>query len=121
MPGPQLDIKLERAGGTAVVTLIGVVDAATVDSVKRAIEPLIEQHHPRILVDGGGLSFINSIGFGLFLSWTRACAARQGHFGLCGLRDRTRGIIKILGMEPLLNIYPSQAEALILMNEGSAS
>ena len=55
MPGPQLDIKLERAGGTAVVTLIGVVDAATVDSVKRTIEPLIEQHHPRILVDGGGL------------------------------------------------------------------
>ena len=121
MPAPQLDIKVENVGGVAVVTLIGVVDAATIESVKRTIEPLIEQPRPQILIDGAGLSFINSLGFGLFLSWTRTCANREGRMGVCSLRDRTRGIIKILGMEPLMNLYPSQAEALILMNAGGAS
>ena len=121
MPGPQLDIKVEHVEGIAVVTLIGVVDAATIESVERSLEPLLARNPPRILIDGSGLSFINSLGFGLFLSWTRSATTRNGQFAVCGLRDRTRGIIKILGMEPLMNLYPSQAEALILMNEPGAS
>jgi len=118
MPQPPLDIRLEYVDRVAVLALAGVVDAATIEQVRRALEPLCENPAPRILLDCTNLHFINSLGFGLFFKLSQMCKQRQGRLVLAGVCDKLRGVFKVLGLEKLVDFYPTPAEALALMGKG---
>jgi len=110
-----LQIKTDQMDGVAVVSVSGYVDASNVQDFWRAIEPLCSGRGPKVVLDLQGLVYLNSIGFGLLLAWHRACRANHGKFALCGLGERTRFIMHLLGLETLLTICPTRDEAAAAM------
>lgn len=115
MPTDQLAIDIKQADGVTVVLLDGPVDAASTDELRTAVEPLLDVDQPRILIDGTALNYVNSTGFGLFFAWTRACTDKGGALALCNLRSKIQNLIKVLGLEIYLNVYPTRDEALAAM------
>jgi anti-sigma B factor antagonist len=118
MPSPQLDIQTEHVDGVAVVHLNGAIDASSVEDLKRAVEPLCAVPHPKVVLNCAALIYVNSTGYGLFFTWQRACRLRNGQMALCGLKKKIHQVIQVLGLENLLTICATQAEAMDLIKEG---
>lgn len=109
MPGPSLNLEVQTVNGAHIVRVVGDIDAASIDMFQRAVEPLCHQPQPRILVDCTHLNYVNSAGFGLFFTLTRACSQRNGEFVLCALRTKVRNVMHVLGLEHLLNVTDESA------------
>jgi len=115
MPAEQLIILTTRREGAVVIKLDGIVDASTLDSLRRVLEPLCLQPGSRIVVDGSLLSYVSSLGFGLFFKLSQICREQQGRLIMAGLQDKLRFLFKILGLEKLLTFAPTCEEALASM------
>ncbi|HOW98682.1 MAG TPA: STAS domain-containing protein [Kiritimatiellia bacterium] len=112
MPAPPLNIQTARSGDAVVIKLDGIVDASTIDALRRTLEPLCAQSAARIVVDGSLLTYINSLGFGLLFKLSQSCRALQGRLVVAGLQDKLRVVFKILGLEKLIQFAPTCTEAL---------
>lgn len=112
MPAPPLNIVTTRHGDAMVIKLDGIVDASTIDSLRRVLEPLCLQAGARVVVDGSLLTYINNLGFGLLFKLSQACRAQQGRLIVAGLQEKLRVVFRILGLEKLLTFAPTCEEAL---------
>ncbi len=99
--GP-LTVRTHHDGDAIVLALEGELDLATVDAVRESIEGARERSPSKIIVDLGGLTFIDSTGLALFVSEAKRAAAEaeptlelrpgpravQRLFELAGVTDR---------------------------------
>lgn len=109
MPGPSLSLEVQTINGATIVRLIGDIDAASLDMFQQAVEPLCRQQQPRILLDCSHLNYVNSAGFGLLFTLTRACSQRNGEFVLCAPRTKVLNVMHVLGLERFLNVTEHSA------------
>lgn len=109
------DVQTDRTEGVAIAYVSGAVDASNVEDFKRAIDPLCSERGAKVLLYLSGLKYLNSIGFGLLFAWHRACLGNGGRFALCNMKEKHRGILKLLGLESLLNVHATLEEALDAM------
>lgn len=112
MAGPSLSVEVQKLQSATVVKLTGDIDAASIDIFQRAVEPLCPQSTPRIYLDCSGLNYVNSAGFGLLFTLTRACEQRGGEMVLCQPRSKVLNVMRVLGLEHLLNISDRPAAEL---------
>jgi anti-anti-sigma factor len=108
----QLNIKVEEVEEVTVVSLDGSVDAANVHDFERTLKQVCQAKRPRVLLDFRHLSYVNSTSFGLLFKYRNACADRGGVFALCAVMDKILTIIKILGLDKFLDIYPSRKKGI---------
>ncbi len=92
-----------------IVKLVGDIDAASIDMFQRTVEPMCRKNNPRVYLDCAGLNYVNSSGFGLLFTLTRACAERGGEFVLCAPRTKVLNVMRVLGLEHLLNVTEEPA------------
>lgn len=109
MPGPSLSLEVKPIIGGAIVKLTGDIDAASIEMFQKAVEPLCRQAQPRIYLDCSGLNYVNSTGFGLLFTLTRACAERNGELVLCTPRTKVLNVMHVLGLQNLLNVSDEPA------------
>lgn len=110
-----LDVQTDHTEGVVIAYVIGAVDASNVEEFRRAVDPLCAEHGAKVLLDLGGLTYLNSIGFGLLFAWNRTCVGNEGRFALCNMREKHHSILKLLGLEALLTVYRTRDEALSAM------
>jgi anti-anti-sigma factor len=116
MPALPLNILTTQRGEVVVVKLDGIVDASTIDALRRTLEPICLQPGARIVVDGSLLSYINSLGFGIFFKLSQACREQQGRLILAGLQEKLLIVFKILGLEKLLTFAPTCEKAVATLS-----
>lgn len=112
MAGPSLNVEVQKLENATVVKLSGDIDAASIDIFQRAVEPLCQKSTPRVYLDCTGLNYVNSAGFGLLFTLTRACQQRGGEMVLCKPRSKVLNVMQVLGLEHLLNISDRSAAEL---------
>lgn len=111
MPGPSLSLEVKQLAGATIVKLVGDIDAASIEVFQKAIEPLCQQSQPRVYLDCSGLNYVNSAGFGLLFTLTRACSEKNGELVLCTPRTKVLNVMHVLGLEHLLNVTQESAVA----------
>ena len=59
-----MDVKVTESRQVTVVAVTGDLDTASARQMKRALEDLLDQGKSRLLVDLGGVGYIDSAGLG---------------------------------------------------------
>ncbi len=109
-PGSIRSIRWEQ--GTAIVELAGDIDMHQTPAVHQAIVEVCGQRPQRLVVDLGGVGYIDSSGVSLFVEVFRRLKAYGGSLRLCSLQERVRGVFEVTHLDRFFSIYPMQAEAL---------
>jgi anti-sigma B factor antagonist len=104
---PSLTCIVLQRCDAAHVHLIGVLDIATVPVLARQLQEVREAGFRRLIVDLGGLSFMDSAGLRLALAWD--AAARQDGFDVSFVpgEPAVQRVFEITGTSGLLRFVRS--------------
>lgn len=106
-----LRVDIADRDGLALVTAAGEIDAATAETLSTAVIGALEDGYPRVVVDFAQVTFIDSTGLGVLVKSHRTAVARNAEFGVVHPTPQTRKLIKVLGLDMLLNIYDTDEQA----------
>lgn len=112
-----MDITIEDQGPIKIVRVEGRLDATTVPVLEKKLSQLIEAGHKKILVDFGRIDYLSSAGMRLLLSVTKKIKSKEGKIVMCAMNDDVMEIIKMAGFERILNIYPTEKEAIAALEK----
>jgi anti-sigma B factor antagonist len=112
MPKRQLNIDTAKTDGVSIITLSGALDASNVTYFEDALEKACAEDQPVVLLECSDLTYVNSTSFGLFFKYHRLCGKHKGAFAMCGLRGKILNIVKLLGLDSFLVLYPDRQSAL---------
>ena len=121
MPGPesqtdlttavgQLEVTVEREPGCLIVSLVGEADLATTPQLAGALEEAARGEAGAIVVDLARCAFIDSSGLALLV----AAVQKNGNgpsVVLAGARDQVLRALEISGLDQMLPLFESVAEA----------
>lgn len=107
-----LTYETEEEGGVLLFRLDGRLDATSSPQLETKITQQIDGGHKKILLDFGRVDYLSSAGMRLLLSLTRRLSKEEGKLALCTITDDVMEIVKVAGFEKILNIYPTEREAL---------
>ena len=102
--GPDLRASVSRTGSTTVVTLVGELDLATADRLRTRLHAIVRADPPprRLVLDVGGLDFVDAAGISVLLSAQRALAAGGGTVVLRSPSRIVNRVVKVLQLQDLL-------------------
>jgi anti-anti-sigma factor len=98
-----LKLQVEQYGETRVIQLSGELDLANVAALERELRAGLDDGASRLVVDMGGLEFIDSTGIALLVSATGEDGA-EGRIRL--LRSRALGVIRVLELTGVAERLP---------------
>lgn len=94
-----------------VLALDGEIDLHESPEIKEKMQPLLSAQLPKVVVDLGGVSYIDSSGLALFIEAMQRVQAYGGKFALCSLRPSVRSIFEIARLDQVFKIFPDRASA----------
>jgi anti-sigma B factor antagonist len=95
-----------------VLSLEGEIDLHEAPNVKAQLQPLIGAQQPTVVVDMGGVSYIDSSGLALFIEAMQRVHGYGGKFALCALRPSVRTIFDISRLDQVFKIFPDRKAAM---------
>lgn len=99
-----------KKDGIKFLELHGRIDGNTGDFEKELTDMVVGEN--RIVVDCGGLNFINSSGLRIFLSAVKTVSNNDGKIVMCNLTQSIGEIFKISGFTKIFKIYKNLDEAI---------
>ncbi len=97
---------LEKAkDNVVVIKLEGRLDASTATSVKGKIDAVIEGKSRNLVIDMGGISFIDSSGLGTLVGSLRTINKAGGDIKISSLQDQVRSVFELTRLHHLFGIY----------------
>jgi anti-sigma B factor antagonist len=84
---------------TGRLTLSGELDLATVPRVQEAVDELLARGVGHLVVDLGGLGFVDSSGLRLFIVLDRRAAVEGWTLGLIRPHNAAMGVFEVSGAE----------------------
>jgi anti-anti-sigma factor len=107
-----LRVAIEDRDGHAVVTAAGEIDASTADTLGTAVAAALADGYKRVHLDFARVTFIDSTGLGVLVKSHRAAVAAQARLSVVHPTPQTRKLIRVLGLDQLLDVYDSHEQAL---------
>jgi anti-sigma B factor antagonist len=104
----DIKLSLSQAGPTGELSIIrvdGVVDTITASELERVIEGLLGQERYKILVDLGGVEYISSAGWGIFVSKIQEIRDHQGDIKLVNMIPNVYEIYELLEFEHIIQAF----------------
>lgn len=98
---PQLRVALRDQGGCPVLALVGVIDIATAPILRDRLLELYEQGEREVVLELGGVSFIDSSGLGVLVAGLKRFGEAGGELRL---RSPTHQLGKMLDMTGLSKV-----------------
>jgi len=100
LPASREDVRILKLAGP--FTLAAVFD----------FQAEIRKDPPRVLIlDLTDVPYMDSASLGSILGLHVSCQKDRRHYALVGVSDRLKTLFKVSGVDGLLSIYPSVAEA----------
>jgi len=101
-----------QTDGAAVFRPVGRIDLISSAELKQRFAEAVEQGRPRLIVDLGDVSFIDSSGLGALISGLKAARAAGGYLRIARPNDQARLILELTTLHRVLPPYGSIEEAL---------
>ena len=86
------------------VSLLGEIDVSNITEFKETLLAGIEQHSPHILLDCGGLKYIDSTGLGVLVSAYKKASELGGGIRIIHLKPYLKKIFMITALDKIFNI-----------------
>lgn len=100
--GGEMEFSKNSRGGVTTLRIEGELDAVTIPDVRPAIDALIAERHPHIVVDLSGLRLIDSSGVGALVFLYKKVKEYGGVVTVAGVRDQPLSIFRLLRLDRVL-------------------
>ena len=80
-------------------------NALIADSVKEQLKQLYEQPYTKLILNLEDIDFIDSTGFGVFLSIMKTANNSYGFFKICNIHSDVMELFKLLKLHNVFEIY----------------
>lgn len=110
----DIKISLDSSGfpeSVSVVRVDGVIDTMTATELEKVMNSLLEQEKYRIIVDLGGVDYISSAGWGIFISNIREIRQHSGDIKLARMIPNVYEIFELLEFDSILRAFDSIEKA----------
>jgi anti-sigma B factor antagonist len=102
--GARLDI--------ALITVLGYVDTTTCQELAKIIQDLLKQKRYQIITDLGGVTYISSAGWGVFVGEIKNIRDYGGDLKIVQMNSEVFEVFEMLEFNRVLNYYDSVEEAI---------
>jgi anti-sigma B factor antagonist len=109
----EIKLSLSQAGPAGELSIIrvdGVVDTITASELEHVIEGLLDQERFRILVDLGGVEYISSAGWGIFVSKIQEIRDHNGDIKLVNMVPNVYEIYELLEFGHIIQSFETLEE-----------
>ncbi len=109
----ELDIKERQAGDVTVLDMSGKITIGEGSvALRTAIRRLLEEGKKKILLNLGGVGYIDSSGIGELVSSFTAINKESGQLKLLNLTQKLRDLLAITKLLTVFDVYEDEADAL---------
>ena len=109
----ELDIKERQAGDVTVLDMSGKVTIGEGSvALRSAIRRLLEEGKKKILLNLGGVGYIDSSGIGELVASFTAINKEGGQLKLLNLTQKLQDLLAITKLLTVFDVYESESEAL---------
>lgn len=102
--GARLDVTL--------ITVLGYVDTTTCHELTKLIQELIDQKNVQIISDLGGVTYISSAGWGVFVGEIKNIRDSGGDLKIVQMTPEVLEVFEMLEFNKILNTYDTIEEAI---------
>ena len=95
----------------SVVSVRGFVDTTTSGELEESLKRLQKQGQYNIVVDLGGVNYISSAGWGIFISEIKEIRQNGGDLKLAGMIGEVYEVFELLEFQTILESYDTVDEA----------
>jgi anti-sigma B factor antagonist len=108
----NMKITSETMDDVTVVRLEGNLDTNTSGEAQDYLNNAIDGGATRHVVSLENVDFVSSAGLRILLATAKRLSASGGSLRICGLNETVAEVFEISGFSMILNVFPSEAEAL---------
>jgi len=106
-----LHVELESIRDTLMARIKGEIDLATADELRDIIDDrLKKEKFKAVILDLGGVSFIDSSGLGFILGRYKKIKDQGGKLYIVRARTSVSRILELSGIKKLIPVYASENE-----------
>jgi anti-sigma B factor antagonist len=110
---PELTVKPRAAGDVAILDLSGAVRIGEGSvALRDGIRKLVDEGKNKILLNLGGVKYIDSTGIGELIANYTTVSRQGGQLKLLNLTDRVQNLLVITKLVTVFDSYDNEAEAL---------
>lgn len=111
-------LKVEKKENVTVAKFDNVdrFNALITEPVKEQLKELFNNKGVNLALNLDGIRFIDSSGFGVFLSIMKTAANNQGQFKICNIGNEVLELFKLLQLHNVFEIFDSEAECVSSFN-----
>jgi anti-sigma B factor antagonist len=82
------------------------------DTIKEEVKSFFNTPNTKLILDLTGINFIDSSGFGVFLSIMKTANNNYGFFKICNINDEVMELFKLLQLHHVFEIYKTRDDAI---------
>lgn len=107
-----MEVRTESVGGWVVTLVRGDIDVATAPRLSEALRAAARESEPRMIVDLGQVSFMDSTGIHTLLEAVQLCASNGGELILARPTGPVRRVLEVAGVSDRFRFIGSPEEVL---------
>lgn len=107
-----MDVKFDRRDGVLFVSVSGRLEAANAVAFEETVRTEIEDGDRAVIMDFATLEYLGSAGLRVIFMTASALHKRGARFALCSPPKPVAKVIHLSGMEQMVPVHPSRADAL---------
>jgi len=110
----NIKISLDASGATGEVSVVrvdGVIDTMTASELEKIMNSLLDQKRYNIVIDLGGVDYISSAGWGIFISNIREIRHHDGDIKLVRMMPNVHEIFELLEFDSILKCFDNVEKA----------
>jgi anti-sigma B factor antagonist len=107
-------LKTEKINNTIVVKFnkIDRFNALISEPVKEDLKSFFNKPDTRLILNLEGIKFIDSSGFGVFLSTLKTANNNHGQFKICNINEEVMELFKLLQLHNVFELYDNLEDCL---------
>ncbi len=107
-------LKIEKIDNIEVAKFEDVqkFNALITEKVKEELSTLFQKPNTRLILDLEGVKYIDSSGFGVFLSVMKMANNNYGFFKLCNIAPEVMDLFKLLQLHNIFDIYEDREDCI---------
>ena len=105
------DLQITRCQGWVVVAPTGELDLASAPRLRQEILPVLLGGEHRVVVDLGGIDFVDSVGAGLLVAVRKRAVALGGELRLARPEPQVARVLELAGIDRIVEVSDTVEEA----------
>ena len=108
----ELTVTSRQEGTRTVITVHGEIDVYTAPSLRERLNELVASGHYDLVVDMGGVEFLDSTGLGVLVGGLKRVRSHEGTLRLVCSQEKILKVFRITGLTKVFPIHATLEEAL---------